>query len=88
MPSLRNLTISSILAILEVVNAQETVGFGPAFSLGPVSSSSWIRESVTTLVLPDIPSPSADRLALWAGMGTSGGDLIQALAVPFADPNA
>jgi hypothetical protein len=27
-------------------------------------------------------------LALWPGMGTSGGDLIQALAVSFADPAA
>ncbi|OKO92317.1 hypothetical protein PENSUB_12879 [Penicillium subrubescens] len=88
MPNLRSVAIPSILAILEFSNAQETVGFGPAFSLGPVSSSSWIRESVTTLVLPVIPSPSADRLALWPGMGTSGGDLIQALAVSFADPNA
>jgi hypothetical protein len=88
MPSLRTVAISSILEIIGLVNAQETVGFGPAFSLGPVSSSSWIRESVTTLVLPEIPSPSVDRLALWPGMGTSGGDLSQALAVSFADANA
>lgn len=88
MASLRNLNISSILTFLAAANAQETVGFGPAFSIGPVSSSSWIRESVTTLVLPEIPSPSADRLALWPGMGTSGDDIIQALAVSFADPNA
>lgn len=88
MSSLRTAAISSILAILEFTNGQETVGFGPAFSLGPVSSSFWIRESVTTLVLPEIPSPSADRLALWPGMGICGGDLIQALAVSFADPNA
>jgi hypothetical protein len=88
MPAFRSLAISFILTITEAVNAQETVDFGPAFSLGPVSSSSWIRESVTTLVLPEIPSPRTDRLALWPGMGTSGGDLIQALAVSFADPNA
>lgn len=88
MPSLRNLAISSIVAIHALANAQEIVNFGPAFSLGPVSPSSWIRESVTTLVLPEVPSPRADRLALWPGMGTSGGDLIQALAVSFADPKA
>lgn len=88
MPALRALTATAILALLKYASAQDTVGFGPAFSLGPVSSSSWIREAVTTLELPDIPSPAVDRLALWPGMGTSGGDLIQALAVSFSDPNA
>ncbi|KAJ5261402.1 hypothetical protein N7478_011997 [Penicillium angulare] len=88
MPTIRSLAVSAILALLECANAQDTVGFGPAFSLGPVSSSSWIREAVTTLELPKVPSPVADRLALWPGMGTSGGDLVQALAVSFSDPNA
>lgn len=74
------------LAVLGLANAQSTVGFGPYFSLGPTQS--WIREATTTLVLPEVPSPVADRLALWPGMGTSGGDLIQALAVSFSDPNA
>ena len=49
---------------------------------------SWIREATTTLVLPAVPSPVKDRLALWPGMGTSGGDLIQALAVSFSSPAA
>lgn len=62
----------------------ETISFGPAFSLGPTNS--WIREARTTLVLPEAPSPQVDRLALWPGMGTSGGDLIQALAVSLGDP--
>ncbi|KAH8430686.1 uncharacterized protein LDX57_008348 [Aspergillus melleus] len=74
------------LAAVGLVNAQESIEFGPAFSLGPTQS--WIREAVTTLVLPEAPSPQEDRLALWPGMGTSGGDLIQALAVSFSDPNA
>ncbi|KAI0484041.1 hypothetical protein GGR56DRAFT_668639 [Xylariaceae sp. FL0804] len=68
--------------------AQSTVGFGPYFSLGPTSSGSWIRQATTTLVLPAAPSPQTDRLALWPGMGTSNDDLIQALAVSFADPDA
>ncbi|CEL11203.1 hypothetical protein ASPCAL14306 [Aspergillus calidoustus] len=77
----------ALLAALESATAQSTVGFGPYFSLGPTQS--WIREANTTLVLPEIPTPQLlDRLALWPGMGTSGGDLIQALAVSFADPNA
>ncbi|KAF7552846.1 hypothetical protein G7Z17_g4053 [Cylindrodendrum hubeiense] len=76
----------SLLALLEAVSCQSIIGFGPAFSLGPTNS--WIREATTTLVLPKVPSPQLDRLALWPGMGTSGGDLIQALAVSFSDPNA
>jgi hypothetical protein len=82
MSTFRNL---AVLAVLGLVNA-ETIGFGPYFSLGPTSS--WIREANTTLVLPEVPSPQQDRLALWPGMGTSGGDLIQALAVSFSDPSA
>jgi len=74
------------LALLGLANAQSNIGFGPAFSLGPTKS--WIREANTTLVLPEVPSKEVDRLALWPGMGTSSGDLIQALAVSFSDPNA
>ncbi|KAL3436089.1 hypothetical protein BDV09DRAFT_184476 [Aspergillus tetrazonus] len=75
----------ALLSLLASATAQSTVGFGPAFSLGPTQS--WIREANTTLVLPKTPGLK-DRLALWPGMGTSGGDLIQALAVSFSDPNA
>ncbi|KAL0942354.1 uncharacterized protein CTRU02_200240 [Colletotrichum truncatum] len=74
------------IAGANIVNAQDKVSFGPAFSLGPTKS--WIREAITTIVLPPAPSPQMDRLALWPGMGTSGGDLIQALAVSFSDPSA
>jgi len=72
-------------ALLGVAHGQ-TIGFGPYFSLGPTQS--WIREATTTLVLPKVPSPQEERLALWPGMGTSGGDLIQALAVSFQSPAA
>ena len=80
------LAVIILLGAFSVANAQQTVGFGPYFSTGPVAS--WIREATTTLVLPPIPNPQRERLALWAGMGTSGHDLIQALAVSFADPSA
>ncbi|CAI0649385.1 hypothetical protein CGCF415_v012463 [Colletotrichum fructicola] len=85
---MRTSTAAALLAAAgaNVVSAQDKVGFGPAFSLGPTQS--WIREANTTLVLPPVPSPQKDRLALWPGMGTSGGDLIQALAVSFSDPAA
>lgn len=80
------LAAASILGGIISARAQDTVGFGPYFSLGPTQS--WIREATTTLVLPEVPSPQEERLALWPGMGTSGGDLIQALAVSFQDPAA
>ncbi|KAJ5484704.1 hypothetical protein N7539_004692 [Penicillium diatomitis] len=67
-----NSTIAFALAFLELCSAQTAIGFGPYFSLGPVSTSSWIRESTTTLVLPAIPSPRADRLALWPGSQLGG----------------
>lgn len=80
--------IAFLAALAAVAHAadDDTIGFGPAFSLGPTQS--WIREANTTIVLPEAPSPQVDRLALWPGMGTSGGDLIQALAVSFTDPSA
>src|ERR1700761_5685918 len=83
---MRAFTAIALFTAISAVNCQSKVGFGPYFSLGPTSS--WIRESNFTLVLPAAPSPQKDRQALWAGMGTSGGDLIQALAVSFASPSA
>ncbi|KAI1505702.1 hypothetical protein F5X99DRAFT_367394 [Biscogniauxia marginata] len=80
------LLVAAAASFLGSVNAQDTIGFGPYFSLGPTSS--WIREANTTLVLPEVPSPQEERLALWPGMGTSAGDLIQAVAVSFLDPSA
>ncbi|KAI1842662.1 hypothetical protein JX266_011124 [Neoarthrinium moseri] len=77
--SLTSLALMEALAL-----AQTTIGFGPYFSLGPTKS--WIREANTTLVLPTVPNPAVDRLALWPGMGTSDGDLIQAIAVATANP--
>ncbi|KAI0188203.1 hypothetical protein EV127DRAFT_434964 [Xylaria flabelliformis] len=85
MPGIGSLLLP-LLAALGCVRGQDTIGFGPYFSLGPTQS--WIREATTTLVLPKVPSPQEERLALWPGMGTSGGDLIQALAVSFESPAA
>lgn len=87
-PKMSAAKIALLAALAAVTHAadDDTIGFGPAFSLGPTQS--WIREANTTIVLPAVPSPQVDRLALWPGMGTSGGDLIQALAVSFTDPGA
>lgn len=86
MSSARSASLAALAAFLGAIHAQDTIGFGPYFSLGPTQS--WIREATTTLVLPEVPNPQEERLALWPGMGTSGGDLIQALAVSFEDPSA
>lgn len=85
MKSIANLAFLAVVGCVNAAN-DDTIGFGPYFSLGPTAS--WIRSAKTTLVLPKVPSPATDRLALWPGMGTSGNDLIQALAVSFSSPSA
>ena len=76
-----------LLALLPVIAAglvprkSYGVRFGNYFSTGPVASNTWIREANTTLVLPNLNSPHNGNLALWPGMGTDGGDLIQGLAI-------
>jgi hypothetical protein len=57
------------------------VAFGNYFSTGPVADTAWIKEATTTLVLPELNKPHVGNMALWPGMGTSGGDLIQGLAI-------
>ncbi|KAH6658023.1 hypothetical protein BKA67DRAFT_204807 [Truncatella angustata] len=83
----------NILMLASVAAAQTLIDFGPYWWLRPELEQSldvpaaWIRSAKTTLVIGAIPSPRVDRLAIWPGMATSGGDLIQALAVSFADPD-
>ena len=81
-------TLFSLSALSQVAFAEYGWHFGNAFSTGPVATNSFIRESNTTLVLPKVNSPQTGNLALWPGMGTSGGDLIQALAISVADGSA
>lgn len=78
----------TLLPLLPLVAADYGWQFSNAFSTGPTASNSFIRESNTTLVLPATNSPQTGNLALWPGMGTSGGDLIQALAISVADGSA
>ncbi|KAF2846551.1 hypothetical protein T440DRAFT_458271 [Plenodomus tracheiphilus IPT5] len=73
MPSL---TALALAALTTTTNA----AFGPSFSTGPVGSGSWIREATSTLILPKAPTGSSGDTALWVGMGTSKGDLIQSIA--------
>ncbi|KAK0433229.1 hypothetical protein EV421DRAFT_1718755 [Armillaria borealis] len=58
--------------------------FGPYYSLG--ATSSYIIEATTTLTSSKVPSPAADRLALWPGMGTDGGGLYQSIVLAIASP--
>jgi hypothetical protein len=71
--------IFSILATAALTSSVNAA-FGPAFSTGPVGAGSWIREANSTLVLPKAPTGSSGDTALWVGMGTSNGDLIQSIA--------
>ncbi|KAJ6094496.1 hypothetical protein N7467_002009 [Penicillium canescens] len=68
----------SVLAVTAIISVNAAMG--PAFSTGPVSDNSFIRESTATLVLPKVPSGSSGDASLWVGMGTSNGDLIQSIA--------
>jgi hypothetical protein len=54
---------------------------GPAFSTGPVNqpAGNFIREAISTLVVPEAPGPIVGNTVLWVGMGTSNGDLIQGI---------
>jgi hypothetical protein len=78
MPSPRTLVSTLAAAAL---TSSVSADFGPAFSLGPVGGRSWIREATSTLVLPKAPTGGSNGdTALWVGMGTSNGDLIQSIA--------
>lgn len=81
--SRRTLAALAAAAAVSSVNA----AFGPAFSTGPTSSDTFIRESWATLVLPAIPSDNNGDLSLWVGMGTSNGDLIQSIVENYGDSN-
>lgn len=73
------LRLASCIAIPQ--SSSFGVQFGNSFSTGPVATDSWIREANTTLVLPALNSPHNGNLALWPGMGTSNGNLVQGLAI-------
>lgn len=73
--------LASLAAAAQFAAADYGVQFSNALSTGPVAQNSFIREANTTLILPDVNSPQTGNLALWPGMGTSDGDLIQGLAI-------
>lgn len=66
-------------AIFALLAAKALAAFGPAFSTGPVADGYFIRESISTLIVPQGNTPFAGDASLWVGMGTSNGDLIQSI---------
>jgi len=85
---MKSFTLTSVLlaAVSQLASAADYgYQFSNAFSTGPVATNSFIREANTALVLPAVNSGQKGNLALWPGMGTSGGDLIQGLAISVGD---
>lgn len=72
--------LGQAISVLAFTAGTVNAAMGPAFSTGPVSDGSFIREATSTLVLPQAPSDSSGDTSLWVGMGTSKGDLIQSIA--------
>jgi hypothetical protein len=73
----------SVLTTITGVIAQSNVRFGNAFSLG--ATNSYIIEAETTLYPSRTQNGDTPRLALWPGMGTDQGQLIQAIVLGSTD---
>lgn len=74
--------VLSLLSTLYTAHASD----GPAFSTGPDPNNvTWVREAISTVVLPETPHPQSASLSLWVGMATDAGDLIQALALTYSN---
>lgn len=82
-----SLPLASVAAFPALTPRQSYFSFGNAFSTGPVADDSFIRQSTTTLVLPDLQSPHTGNLGLWPGVGTKfldgdqDGQLVQGLGI-------
>ena len=74
---------STLVVAVELVDPLKS-RFGARFCL--TDTTSWIREVNTTLLVPAVPSPAVDQLALWPGLEVEGGGLTQALVRSLADP--
>jgi hypothetical protein len=78
---------TSAAALPALAPRQSYFSFGNAFSTGPVATDTFIRQSTTTLVLPELQSPRTGNLGLWPGVGTKfpnsnqDGQLVQGLAI-------
>ncbi|KAG8623970.1 hypothetical protein KVT40_008946 [Elsinoe batatas] len=73
-----------LLPLLFLLLSPTTASFGNHFSTGPTGPGNFIRTANSTLIVPRAPRPQMSLLSLWTGMGTSNGDLIQALVESYA----
>jgi hypothetical protein len=73
----------SVLATTIPIATAQNVRFGNAFSLG--ATNSYILEAEATLYPGRTQSGDTPRLALWPGMGTDQGQLIQAIVLGSSD---
>ena len=82
----RFLTLSLLapIAALAVTLDPAQPRFGSRFCM--FNTTSWIRVINTTLVIPPVPSPPTDELALWPGIEVPHGGLTQSLIRSFKDP--
>lgn len=79
-----------LVAAANVLPVAAQVGFGADWWLNPTGGEGddvYIVSSNTTLNVPATPNPQRDRIALWPGMLTRGGGLVQSIIVSFADPS-
>jgi hypothetical protein len=76
------LLLAALATLLPAILAQN-VRFGNAFSLG--ATTSYILSAETTLYPGRTQPGDTPRLALWPGMGTDQGQLIQAIVLGSTD---
>jgi hypothetical protein len=69
----------ALLSLVATATAQYRYVFGPTWGLHDAKSH--IVYAETTLFPGLTPNPQQSRLALWAGMDTTQGDLVQAIIV-------
>ncbi|KAH9822091.1 hypothetical protein Tdes44962_MAKER04766 [Teratosphaeria destructans] len=77
-PTLLTPRAAILLCIPSFITAVSAAN-GPCFGCGAVPDDGWIREAESTLTVPERPCCVTGILNLWVGMGTTSGDLIQAL---------
>ncbi|KAF1982797.1 hypothetical protein K402DRAFT_466428 [Aulographum hederae CBS 113979] len=73
----------SLLAVIPLAAAQAGYyRYGPTYGIRRQTPSPVFIESLSTTLFPGAPpAPATPRLALWPGMDTDGGDLIQPIFV-------
>lgn len=74
---------AAVIGAVTQGSGSENIRFRHAFSLG--ATHSYIIEAETTLYPGKTQSGDTSRLALWPGMGTDEGQLIQAIVLASTD---